>query len=306
MTNTLFPTTLLLTAALCSLNACERHDSAGKSGPSPMLASLTESAPAANPAAEAPASNEQSDRLWAMRKKVQQRGKQRTGTYLEQLQGCLSDGDLEGAEAALKSAIAQGTLSQSQIDEAKGRIASAYSSQQAKLVAEARAKEEASRAEAARATELAQAESQQQQRMARNDVPSRSGSESASTSKPDAGKSAKPAQSSEVDRFTAKFKGGYSTFTCTRDTNAGKGHTNAWITLKDGASGKEWAIYYHSPQFLSENRGDTGGLTLKDESLVGEKLEVRFNSKGEPESIKNLSNGNHCPVNDWKVSGYGW
>ena len=291
MTNTLFPTTLLLTAALCSLNACERHDSAGKSGPSPMLASLTESAPAATPAAEAPASNEQSDRLWAMRKKVQQRGKQRTGTYLEQLQGCLSDGDLEGAEAALKSAIAQGTLSQSQIDEAKGRIASGYSSQQAKLVAEARAKEEAGRAEAARAAEVAQAESQQQ-RMARNDVPSRSGSDSARTSNPDAGKSAKT--TTEEERFRAKWRNQTANFTVTSSSASWPSNS---LIVQDSNTGLKFKVGY-----------DIGiDKDIFDSNATGASVSIRFNGAGTPASIKSLGTGRSSSTNNsWKVTGYGW
>ena len=257
-----------------------------------MLASLTESAPAANPAAEAPASNEQSDRLWAMRKKVQQRGKQRTGTYLEQLQGCLSDGDLEGAEVALKSAIAQGTLSQSQIDEAKGRITSAYSNQQAKLVAEARAKEEASRAEAARAAEVAQAESQQQQRMARNEVPSRSGSDSASSSNADAGKTTK--KTTEEERFRAKWRNQTANFTVTSSSASWPSNS---LIVQDSNTGLKFEVGY-----------DIGiDKDIFDSSSKGASVSIRFNDSGAPASIRSLGTGRSSSTNNsWKVTGYGW
>ncbi len=96
-------------------------------------------------AEDTPAADDQSSRLWAMRKKVQQRAGQRAGTFLEQMNAALSDGDLDGAEAALKSAIAQGKMTQEQIDEATARIQAKQHSQQAAMVARAEAQ---SRAEA--------------------------------------------------------------------------------------------------------------------------------------------------------------
>lgn len=80
-------------------------------------------------------------KLWEMRKKVQQRNAQRAGSYLEQMNQSLTDGDSAGAESALKSAIAQGTLTQPQIDDARGRIEAVVSAQQQAMVAAARAKE---------------------------------------------------------------------------------------------------------------------------------------------------------------------
>ncbi len=83
-----------------------------------------------------------------MRKKLQQRGSQRAGSYLEQLDAALAGRDLAGAESALKAAIAQGTLTQAQIDEARGRVQAAAAREQAALVADARAKAEAAEQEA--------------------------------------------------------------------------------------------------------------------------------------------------------------
>jgi|GEM_PF-2699631 len=77
-------------------------------------------------------------KLWEMRKKVQQRSAQRTGSYVEQMNRSLQSGDAEGAETALKAAIAQGTLTQTQINDARGRIDSMVSQQRQAMVAEAR------------------------------------------------------------------------------------------------------------------------------------------------------------------------
>lgn len=82
-------------------------------------------------------------KLWQMRKKVQQRSAQRTGTYLEQMEQALQSRDAATAESALKAAIAQGTLTQTQITDARGRIGALVTQQQQAMVAEARAKEEA-------------------------------------------------------------------------------------------------------------------------------------------------------------------
>lgn len=100
-------------------------------------------------AEDTPAAGDQSSRLWAMRKKVQQRAGQRTGTYLEQMNSALSDGDMDGAEAALKAAIAQGKMTQEEIDAANGRIAAKQHAQQAAMAANARAKADAQSRESA-------------------------------------------------------------------------------------------------------------------------------------------------------------
>lgn len=114
--------------------------------------------------------------------------------------------------------------------------------------------------------------------------------------------------SSEQARFAALFAGGYHRFTCTGDSAGGRqtGMTSYSITLKHSGTGKEWRVQYSVAQLFNRNSGHTGGLSLNDESLVGSTMEVRFNSKGEPESIKNLGNGNHCAVTEWWVTGYGW
>jgi hypothetical protein len=111
---------------------------------------------------------------------------------------------------------------------------------------------------------------------------------------------------SEMHTFAKLYAGGYHNFTCTRDANVGKGNMSPWLTLK-ASNGKEWAIQYSVPMLLSGNRGSTGGLATNDsQSLVGTIMNVRFNDSGEPVSIKNTANGNHCEVKNWKVSGYGW
>lgn len=91
-------------------------------------------------------------KLWEMRKKMQQRSAQRTGSYVEQMNQALQSGDAEGAESALKAAIAQGTLTQTQINDARGRIDSMVSLQRQAMVAEARAKQEAEAAASQRMT----------------------------------------------------------------------------------------------------------------------------------------------------------
>lgn len=117
--------------------------------------------------------------------------------------------------------------------------------------------------------------------------------------------SAKGAQSPEVARFTALYADGYHNFTCSRDANAGKGKTTPWLTLR-AANGKEWEIRYKVDLLLNQNRGDGGLATDDRQDLTGVTLNVRFNKAGEPISIKNSANGNHCEVIDWKISGYGW
>jgi len=253
-----------------------------------------------------------------LRKKMQKRHAGQARSHLEQMETALNSGDAEGADKALAAAIAQGTLTQTQIDEARGRIQSAESQQRAAVVAAAQEKEAEQRR---MAEQQAAAERQRQMASANSNAQSAGGgSTTAPTASntpartnetqgkmlPPATSSSATAKSTEAQRFAAKFGGGYFSFTCSRDSNAGKGRTPAWITLKDPQSDKEWEVNYSTPQFLNPNRGNTGGLTLNDESLVGARLEVHFNQTGEPKSIKNLGNGNHCPVHDWKVSGYGW
>ena len=110
----------------------------------------------------------------------------------------------------------------------------------------------------------------------------------------------------ESQRFAAAFAGRYHDFTCVRDNNPGKGNMSPWLTLR-ASNGKEWAIQYSVPMIFSGNKGNTGGLATDDrQNLEGVTMNVLFNAAGEPVSIKNKSNGNHCEVKDWKVTGYGW
>ncbi len=291
----MLPSFLISGMLLCTLNACERKPS----GTSPVTATLAAVEPAAlaqeTPAATpAPAQgkDDQSSRLWAMRKKVQQRSTQRTGSYLEQLNAALAEGDRDGAESALKAAIAQGTLTQAQIVDVRSRIDAQHSQQQAALLAAAQTRETAARQAAAAARTPSE-----------GTAPAMPAVASASSAPPDAG-----GKTTELQRFATRFAGRDSRFTCTKDRSGGNktGMTSFTITLKDQNSGKEWAVEYGVAQLLNRNQGNTGGLTVNNESLAGATLEVRFNAKGEPVSIKNPSNGNSCEVSDWWVTGYGW
>ena len=73
-------------------------------------------------------------KLWEMRKKVQQRSAQRASSHVQQMNQALQSSDTEGAESALKAAIAQGTLTQTQINDARGRIDSMVSQQRQAMV----------------------------------------------------------------------------------------------------------------------------------------------------------------------------
>lgn len=83
--------------------------------------------------------------MMELRKKVNGRKTAATRSYLQQVDDALSQGDTEAADKALKAAIAQGTLSQAAINDARGRISAVDSQQRAGMVAAARAKEEAAR-----------------------------------------------------------------------------------------------------------------------------------------------------------------
>ncbi len=87
-----------------------------------------------------------------MRKKVQQRAGQRAGTFLEQMNAALREGDPDGAEAALKAAVAQGKMTQGEIDEARSRIDGMVSQQRQAMVGAARAKHAAEQASSATAS----------------------------------------------------------------------------------------------------------------------------------------------------------
>lgn len=237
-------------------------------------------------------------RLWEMRKKAQQRSAQRAGSYVEQMNQSLASGDSRGAEDALKSAIAQGALTQAQIVEARGRIDSLVSKQQMAAVAAARA-ERAQQAREAEAMRLAEAEAQ-----AAKARSSAAMSGSASGGAPaGAGTSAATADAgTELDRFYDRYRGGTATFVVTHDNR------DSWITVEDTRIGKRWALYYSTNVWgnTNKNAGKGGGLTVNGESLVGARVSVYFHGNGEPDDIKNLDNGNKCEVRDWKVTGYGW
>lgn len=116
----------------------------------PAVAS--DEAPAPAKPAATPAQDDQSSRLWDMRKKVQQRAGQRAGTFLEQMNTALREGDPGGAEAALKAAIAQGKMTQGEIDGARARIDGMVSQQRQAMAAAAQAKHEAEQASSATAS----------------------------------------------------------------------------------------------------------------------------------------------------------
>ena len=127
-------------ASVLCLGACGPKSSNAASAPedAPSIAANEPSA-----AGGAPAGDNQSSRLWEMRRKVQQRAAQRAGTFLEQMNAALSEGDLDGAESALKAAVAQGKMTQEQIDESTGRIQAKQHAKQAAMVARADAQSSA-------------------------------------------------------------------------------------------------------------------------------------------------------------------
>jgi hypothetical protein len=232
-------------------------------------------------------------KLWEMRKKVQQRNAQRAGSYLEQMNQSLTDGDSAGAESALKSAIAQGTLTQPQIDDARGRIAALVSRQQQEMVAAARAKAEAE-SRAAEAQRVAEAQAVQSKGGVRMTGRSQSGNTGVLASGDKA--------ETELSRFAKRHNGGLWNFTVARD------YMDGTIVLKN-AEGKQWQVSYSAsvlPSSDNYNKGKTGGLTLNNESLVGARMSVEFHGDGTPVSIKNLDNGNTSRVRTWKVTGFGW
>lgn len=83
--------------------------------------------------------------IMALRKKLQGLKEASAKSCTQEMNAALQRGDVEKADKALKAAIAQGTLTQAQIDEARGRVAAVVSQQLSAMVAAARAKEEASR-----------------------------------------------------------------------------------------------------------------------------------------------------------------
>ncbi len=242
-------------------------------------------------------------KLWQMRKKVQRRSAQRAGSYLDQMNQALDTGDAADAESALKAAIAQGTLTQPQIDDARGRIAALVSRQQQEMVAEARAKTEAeSRLAAAQREAEAPARGTESaaSRMSQTQMP-----EASSSGRRSDASSSTAAKTTEEQRFAATYAGGYHDFTCTRDTNAGEGNLRPWLTLR-ASNGKQWAVQYSVPLFFNPNKNGTGLTTDDRQNLEGTTMNVSFNQAGKPTNIKNTSNGKHCEVIDWKVAGYGW
>lgn len=84
--------------------------------------------------------------MMELRKKMQSRHAAAAKGYQQQMEEALQRGDLEGADKALKAAIAQGTMTQTQIDEARSRIQAVESSQRAEMVAATRNQEQATQA----------------------------------------------------------------------------------------------------------------------------------------------------------------
>ena len=74
--------------------------------------------------------------MMKLRKKVQNSKVQRTQTYIKGVSDALAQNDIPAAEKALSAAIAQGTLTQSQINEAKAAIQSRSSSLSAARLAQ--------------------------------------------------------------------------------------------------------------------------------------------------------------------------
>jgi multidrug efflux pump subunit AcrA (membrane-fusion protein) len=247
-------------------------------------------------------------KLWEMRKKVQQRGTQRAGSYLEQMNESLASGDSAGAEEALKSAIAQGSMTQAQIDESRGQIDGLVSRQQQAMVAEARAarEEEARQAEArqAEAMQLAADQAAQERAAQTTETSGTSGRSSMSFGATFGGDSAtsEPANTeTELDRFRSHWRGRTALFTVTHD-NGGTGLDGTSLVVRDNDTGKKFKVHY--------NMGFSEGLFDADvRSAVGYTVSIRFGDDGFPSSIKNPENGRGTQTSSggsWVVDGFGW
>lgn len=102
---------------------------------------------------------------------------------------------------------------------------------------------------------------------------------------------------SDASQFRQRYAGGYTDFTVTYDGMApehsvlGQGEMN-YLVLRS-SSGDRFSVRYSG-----ELQSGTGG---SKSSLEGATINVRFSGSGEPESLKNTSNGKMAPVRSWEV-----
>lgn len=101
---------------------------------------------------------------------------------------------------------------------------------------------------------------------------------------------------SEEDRFKQHFKGRDVRFTVVSD-NGGTALDGRILILRDSGTGKRFLFSYNIG--FDTDLVDSG-------SMEGSEVEIRFRDNGEPNSIKNLSNGRGANVGSWSAKGYGW
>ena len=234
----------------------------------------------------------QSD-MMELRKKVQNSKVQRTQNYLENVDAALSQGDIPAAERALSATIAQGVLTQAQINTARAAISSRSSG-----IANARA-EQQRQMEAQRQAEIAAAEAEQQQVAAnRRAAQQRSTNTGGSTTMPRQEEQAQDQdRGTELSRFQQQFRGAKTTFTLVSAGSGGLMSLSNHLLLKH-SSGKTFSVQYDTG--IGKGLSDGGKLS------AGAQIEVKFTGSGEPSSAKNLANGNVVPLSNYKVTGYGW
>jgi hypothetical protein len=100
--------------------------------------------------------------------------------------------------------------------------------------AQAKAQAEAAASEAA----TAQAATASRQAMSRHNT--ESGSAAATSGEPDS--------STALDRFAARFRGGYATFTCTRDSNHGGSWSGPLFWIRKGVGRRIQRACFPQPQ----------------------------------------------------------
>ena len=229
-------------------------------------------------------------KLMEMRKKVQKLHASDARGYLQQMETALNAGDFAGADTALNGAIAQGTLTQTQIDEARGRVQTAEFQQRATMVAAAKEAEQRRMAEQ-------QAAAERQQQMAATNADARRSRDVPTPASPMQNDRATAKQETELDRFKKHFQGREVTFTVVHDDGGGFATSND-LVLKDSTTGKKFRVgYTHG---LNKSLGN--GKTLEGSSVV-----VVFDRSGVPCRIKNPANGWSYSVDpEWKATGYGW
>ena len=289
------PRNILLLALCPLLPACDKPSASAPHAAIPAVPQLLAAAetplPPAEPESPPPAAEDSSARLKEIRRKLQKANGGRAGGYLEQMNEALASGDTAAAGKALAAAIAQGTLTQTQIEEARGLIQAKESQQQA-LVAAARSKQEAEAAASAASAEMAE---NQRREIAGNDATVRPASAAGGAPPAD-----RPGRAeTELDRFRAHWKGKTADFTVKWD-NGGGLLSGTKLEVRDPNSGKSFLVSY-----------DTGiGEGIFDpsqKSAVGATVSIRFNGEGTPVSIKNPGTGRSLATNNgWKVTGYGW